>query len=69
MWRGSANQKIHSMSDRYRMLENTDDRTLECRGYQVEFAIGCKEYSATGVWTTNFIEELNEIIRRCHERP
>lgn len=59
-WRGSDNQRVHFLTDRYRHLAEDS----EGAGSQVEFALGEGAFLATGAWPEGFLERLEGYLRR-----
>ncbi len=60
LWRGSSNQKMYFLSDKYRHFEQQSRK----RRSQVEFTIGKREFITTGNWPHGFLERLEEKLRR-----
>lgn len=57
-WRGSHNQRLHFLTDRYSSYA-TDTSTTE-----VELVMTSGGVMATGFWPANFLERLTEIMER-----
>jgi len=59
-WRGSANQRVHFLTERYRSQESMANESASL----VEFIVGEEEFTATGIWPEGFLERLQERLRR-----
>ena len=57
-WRGSANQRVHFLTDRYRHLA----ASLQRPGRSVEFIVGRDGFVTTGVFDEAFIERLTRVM-------
>lgn len=60
LWRGSKNQRIHFLSERYREWGDRPD----FEATQVEFSVGDKEFVTTGVWPDELLERLKDLLGR-----
>ncbi len=59
-WRGSRNQRVHYLTDRYAALARTpDDAPAE-----VELTVGDARLAATGIWPPGFLERLKELLQQ-----
>ncbi len=59
LWRGSRNQRIHFLTERYAPLASV----LPHRGSQVEFVVDGDCFRTTGTWPEGFIEKLQQVLR------
>ena len=61
-WRGSDNQRLITLTDRYRALTAmaTDAET----GPRVAFSVSADGFTATGIWPHGFMDRLHERLRR-----
>ncbi len=58
-WRGSRNQRVHFLTERYRALAVTiDDVPAE-----VELTLDDEHLSASGIWPPGFLERLKELLQ------
>lgn len=68
LWRGSSNQRVHFPTDAYRHLKPVPQQ-VEASGVdshitEVEFAVGNKGFTTTGIWPEGFLQRLSEVLRR-----
>jgi anaerobic ribonucleoside-triphosphate reductase activating protein len=60
LWRGSRNQRVHFLTERYRHLaEQVNDSPAE-----VEFCVGTQGYVASGNLPKELLRRLNEALQR-----
>lgn len=57
-WRGSRNQQVHFLTERYRALAATIDEEPA----EVELTLTDAQFSATGIWPPGFLERLKELL-------
>jgi len=59
LWRGSRNQQVHFLTDRYReWVAQVDQETS-----QVELLVSSGSFTITGFWPTGFVESLINKLR------
>lgn len=59
LWRGSSNQRLLFLSERYARLNNE----LPGSPCQVEFSIGSSGYETSGIWPEGLQERIEYILR------
>lgn len=59
LWRGSSNQKVHFLSDRYKKLETLVDNTR----LQVEISLNEDELSFAGNFSPELLKQLQEELK------
>jgi anaerobic ribonucleoside-triphosphate reductase activating protein len=59
-WRGSANQRVHFLSPRYRDSSTTLDQV----GTDIELTVGDGRLAMTGHWPAGLWERLQEILKQ-----
>ena len=59
-WRGSSNQSVHFLTERYAHLRETADQTTH-----VEFSVTDRGFSTTGVWRTGLVEQIEQCLKNA----
>ncbi|MCS7254570.1 MAG: radical SAM protein [Armatimonadetes bacterium] len=59
LWRGSSNQRVHFLTERYRHLDSIIDDSPA----KVESIVSRKGFTTTGVWPEGFLERLREALK------
>ncbi len=58
-WRGSANQKVHFLTDRYKSYESFVNQNIS----EVEFITSDKGFVMTGTWSDEFNKKLKKYLK------
>lgn len=58
-WRGSANQKVYFLTDRYKSYESFVNQNIS----EVEFITSNKGFIMTGIWSDEFNKKLKKYIK------
>lgn len=57
-WRGSTNQRVHFLTDRYRHLEAKADQLQS----EMEFILGKDGFRSTGIINEEFVRRLEQVL-------
>ena len=59
-WRGSRNQHVHFLTEKYQHLEEQISRPVG----EVEFIVGTEGFVSTGIFDHTFLKRLEEILKK-----